>query len=85
MRISDGEIKKQKTPEKLVEIIEALNQFSSCQKTEQHCSKCSSVLNWIEGRFWLADTALEWTVPMPYCPACEPELPMAVNFPSIAA
>jgi hypothetical protein len=84
-QISNGKIKAEKPSGELIKIIEALNQFSSCPKSGQRCSKCCSVLNWMEGHFWLAGTDFEWTVPLPYCPTCEPDVPTAIKLPAMAA
>ncbi len=67
------------------EVIESITKFldthSLHPEKDLQCPKCGSSLDWIKGRFWLAHTDLEWTIPMPYCRACEPELPKAVNLP----
>ncbi len=58
--------------------------FSSIQaqsqqsKKKQHCSTYGSVLGWIDGCFWLFSQDGQWTVPMSFCPLCEPELPASL-------
>jgi len=38
---------------------------------KQTCDCCGSRMNILEGQFWIYETALHWTLPVPFCPLCD--------------
>jgi len=58
------------------QILQSIKDFlaeSSTAKPRQ-CQHCGTALHFIDTHFRLRGTAINWNVPLPFCPACDPEI-----------
>jgi hypothetical protein len=57
-------------------VLQSLNDFFALEcsrQKQQNCRYCLSALRFLEGRFSLYGTDMEWRIPIPYCPRCDGE------------
>ena len=46
------------------------------------CERCGSSMEYSDAHFWLYETKMQWSIPLPHCPACDaqqssPRAPLA--------
>jgi hypothetical protein len=51
-----------------------LNQKSSGDPKPRYCSACGETMQYLNAYFWLDGTDVASLIPLPFCPACEPDL-----------
>ena len=37
------------------------------------CELCGSTMEYFDTQFWFFESQKEWTIPLPYCPLCDPQ------------
>jgi len=37
------------------------------------CERCGSTMEYSDAHFWLYETKMQWSIPLPRCPACDPQ------------
>jgi len=59
-------------------IIQSIRDFfddaQSALQKQQECTRCGSLMQFLDRDFWLYGTGMKWKIPVQYCPACDPEL-----------
>jgi hypothetical protein len=40
----------------------------------QHCIRCGTSMQFVSTHFLLRGTAMNWNVPLPFCPLCDKEI-----------
>jgi hypothetical protein len=51
-----------------------LKQNSSGQSKPLYCNVCGETMQYLNAYFWLDGTDVASQIPLPFCPACEPDL-----------
>ena len=51
-----------------------LKQNSSGQSKPRYCGACGETMQYLNAYFWLDGTDVASLIPLPFCPACEPDL-----------
>ena len=50
-----------------------LQSITPVQPTQ--CERCGSTMEYSDTHFWLYETEMQWSIPLPRCPACDPQQP----------
>jgi len=59
--------------ELLLSIKKFLDLQSSGPLPSIQCERCGSTMEYSDAHFWLYETQMQWTIPLPHCPACDPQ------------
>jgi hypothetical protein len=66
-------------------IIESIRDFfedaQSTRQKQQECSRCGSLMQFLDRDFWLYGTGMKWKIPVQHCPACDPDLVGSLQLP----
>jgi hypothetical protein len=49
--------------------------LSKVPASESYCSHCGSLHLYSDAQLWLEDSEQFWTIALPYCQYCNPEIP----------
>jgi len=58
------------------QILQSIKDFldESTTAKPRQCWRCGTSLHFIDTHFLLRGTAINWNVPLPFCPACDREI-----------
>jgi hypothetical protein len=48
-------------------------------RPSRHCGKCGEPMQYMDAYFWLDGTDVASKIPLPFCPACEPDVLTALR------
>ena len=60
------------------EVVDAIRKFleqnSSSHPQPRQCGECGSSMQYLDAYFWLDGTDVASKIPLPFCPACQPDV-----------
>jgi hypothetical protein len=61
--------------------IHAVKNFleQNSERTPRQCGKCGAPMQYMDAYFWLDGTDVASIIPLPFCPACEPDVLTALR------
>jgi len=63
--------------ERSEELLQSIKHFLDLQSIAPlpptQCERCGSTMEYSDAHFWLYETEMQWSVPLPHCPGCDPQ------------
>ena len=73
-RYSDSESQDAKRHAAIAAVRDFLSQNAEEVQRLRHCKACGATMEYIDAYFWLDGTDVASLVPLPFCPACDPDV-----------
>jgi hypothetical protein len=66
----------QPTPPSKAQVLQSIKELLErpLPAVPQHCTHCGALMQFVNTHFLLRGTALNWNVPLPFCPVCDTEI-----------
>jgi hypothetical protein len=63
-----------RSKQRIIALVQSFFGAQTARQKGQRCSHCGSKMQYLDGEFWLFGTDNTWSIFVPFCPTCEPEL-----------